>query len=214
MTSLASHERVLLCATALQVGPDAPTLCEGWDVRDLVVHLLVREGHPVAAAGTFVKPLRPLARRTVGRLAARDLEDLVRDLRNGPPLLSPFSFPKLGDLANTAEYFVHHEDIRRAQPDWAARELPRETEDTLWRLLRPVGRGTSMAAPTGIVLCRSDVSGRTRLRPAPSGGGDVVVTGLPSELLLFAYGRQDHALVELDGDPDHVAALRTARLGI
>ena len=48
MTSIAAHERMLLCALAQQLGPDEPTLCAGWTVRDLVAHLLVREGSPAA----------------------------------------------------------------------------------------------------------------------------------------------------------------------
>ena len=47
---------------------------------------------------------------------------------------------------------------------------------------------------------RSDVEGSvSRLRKAPDGAGDVEVSGPPSELMLFAYGRQEHSLVELDG---------------
>jgi uncharacterized protein (TIGR03085 family) len=215
MTSLAAHERTLLCATAQQVGPEAPTLCGEWDVRDLVIHLLVREGHPLAAAGIFLPLLAGLRRRTEDKLAGRDFADLVTALRHGPPLLSPFSFPKLGKVANTAEFFIHHEDIRRAQPDWSSRALRREDENLIWRLLGVVGRGTSLVAPTGVVMIRSDVAGaRKRLRPAPSGAGDVEVTGPPSELMLFAYGRQDHALVDLSGEPDDVASLRSASLGI
>jgi uncharacterized protein (TIGR03085 family) len=215
MTSVAARERTLLCATAQQAGPEAPTLCEGWDVRDLVTHLLIREGHPLAAAGIFVRPLAGLTRRTEKELAGHDFADLVTELRHGPPLLSPFSVPKLGALANTAEFFVHHEDIRRAQDEWSPRTQTRATEDTFWRLLGPLGRGTSLPAPSGVVIRRSDVEGaRTRLRKAPEGAGDVLVVGPPSELLLFAYGRQAHARVELEGAPDNVAALRSASLGV
>lgn len=44
---LARRERHQLCDLALQVGPDAPTLCDGWTVFDLIAHLVVREnaGH-------------------------------------------------------------------------------------------------------------------------------------------------------------------------
>lgn len=215
MSSLAARERTLLCASAQQMGPEAPTLCGGWDVRDLVVHLLIREGHPIAAAGIFVSPLSALTRRTEQSLGGQDFADLVTKLRNGPPLLSPFSVPVLGGLANVAEFYVHHEDIRRAQDGWVPRAQDQRTEDTLWRLLRLLGRGTSLAAPTGVVVRRSDrADSRHRLRRAPSGAGDVTVTGLPSELVLFAYGRQEHSLVETDGDADDVAALHDASLGI
>lgn len=46
MTSFARRERLALCDTALLVGPDAPTLCDPWDVKALLCHLLVRERKP------------------------------------------------------------------------------------------------------------------------------------------------------------------------
>jgi uncharacterized protein (TIGR03085 family) len=215
MSSLAAVERTLLCATAQQAGPAAPTLCEGWDVRDLVTHLVIREGHPLAAAGIFVRPLGGLTRRAERSLADKDFADLVTELRHGPPLLSPFRVPKVGGVANIAEFFVHHEDIRRAQDDWTPRVQSLGAEDALWRLLRSLGRVASLVAPTGVVMRRSDADGaQARLRPTQREGDDVLVTGRPSELLLFAYGRQQHAVVELDGDPADVDALRAASLGI
>lgn len=215
MSSLATHERAMLCATALQHGPEAPTLCGDWDVRDLVVHLIVREGHPVASAGIFARPLAGVRQRAERSLRQEDFGDLVARVRNGPPLWSPFSVPKLGSIANIAEFFVHHEDIRRAQDDWSPRAQSTKTEDTLWRLLSVLGRATSLQAPTGVVMRRSDVTGSvSRLRKAPEGAGDVDVTGLPSELLLFAYGRQEHCRVDLDGDPADMDALHNASLGI
>lgn len=215
MSSFAATERTLLCATAQQMGPAAPTLCGGWDVRDLVVHLLIREGHPLAAAGIFVPRLAGMTRRTEKSLAHLDFADLVTRLRNGPPLLSPFRLPKLGGVANIAEFFVHHEDIRRAQADWTPRVQSPAAENTMWRLLTLLGRATSLSAPTGVVMRRSDVpDARARLRKAQPGAGDVVVTGVPSELLLFAYGRQQQARVELDGEPDDVSTLQGASLGI
>jgi hypothetical protein len=43
----------------------------------------------------------------------------------------------------------------------------------------------------------------------------VTATGEPSELLMFAYGRQDAAKVELEGEKDAIARLReTKQLGI
>ncbi len=205
----------MLCATALQEGPEAPTLCGGWDVRELVVHLLVREGHPVASAGIFLPPLASVRRRVENSLMQQDFTDLVTKVRNGPPVWSPFSVPKLGGIANIAEFFVHHEDIRRAQDDWSPRAQSTQAEDTLWRLLTLLGRATSLQAPTGVVMRRSDMAGAvSRLRKAPDGAGDVDVTGPPSELLLFAYGRQEHCRVDLEGDPGDVEALHAASLGI
>ena len=42
----------------------------------------------------------------------------------------------------------------------------------------------------------------------------MLVRGAPAELLLFLYGRQPQSVVELDGDPDDVARLTRADLGI
>jgi hypothetical protein len=43
----------------------------------------------------------------------------------------------------------------------------------------------------------------------------VTVTGEPSELLLFAFGRQRVARVELEGEPDAVTTVRdTRQLGL
>ena len=49
MEPLSRSERAALCNSALEAGESAPTLCGGWDVKDLVVHLLVR--HAVRRLG-------------------------------------------------------------------------------------------------------------------------------------------------------------------
>ena len=58
-TSLVSQQRISLAELLLEVGPDAPTLCEGWTARDLVAHLVIREGRPDAAIGILGGPLAP-----------------------------------------------------------------------------------------------------------------------------------------------------------
>jgi hypothetical protein len=70
-----------------------------------------------------------------------------------------------------------------------------------------MGRG----APTGVVLRRPN--GQTAV--LKKGTPVVTVTGEPSELLLFAFGRQSVADVELDGDKDAITKLHEAKqLGI
>ncbi len=209
MTSIAAHERALLCTLAQQVGPDAPTLCGGWDVRALVSHLLVREGSP-AAVGIVVAPLAGFAERAMARSSARDFGAQVGRLRSGPPRLSPFSLPKVDATVNLVEMYVHHEDIRRAQPGWGPRTLPTTTEDALWKSLRVAGRGFTASSPVGVVARRSDTEETLTLH---KGDRVVELVGLPSEITLFAAGRKDQARVETTGDPDDVAALRAAALG-
>jgi uncharacterized protein (TIGR03085 family) len=203
-------ERTELCDVALQVGGDQPTLCDDWTVKELIVHLLLRESSP-AAVGIVVPALAGLTDLESRRYGRRDFAVLVERLRQGPPLWSPFAIPTVDSLANTVEYFVHHEDIRRAQPSWSPRPLTDRQQELLWRSVRILGRGPVRSAELGITLERSDTGERTVLKP---GEPMAVVRGLPSELTLFVYGRKPEARVELLGPDEATSALRGADLGI
>jgi len=207
---LAQTERAELCDLALQVGGDQPTLSGDWTVKDLVVHLLVREGSP-AAAGIVVSPLARLTELESRRVGRRDFAVLVEKLRKGPPLLSPYAVPRLDALFNTLEFFVHHEDVRRAQPAWSPRVLGDEAEKTLWAMIRTAGKGLTRGAEVGITI-ENSVTGSTSV--LKTGGDPVTVRGLPSEVTLFVFGRKPQARVELLGDPGAVARLSAASLGI
>ena len=207
---MARTERDALCDLALQLGESEPTLCGDWSVKDLVVHLLVRERSP-AAAGIVLKPLSRLTDLETRRFAGRDFGILVEKLRNGPPVWSPYAVPKLDAVFNTLEYFVHLEDIRRAQPDWEPRDLPDAQQKQLWSMIRTAGKALARSAPTGITIENSTTGTRAVLKESDD---QVVVHGLPSEITMFVFGRQDHARVELLGPDGAVTALREASLGI
>ncbi|HSF27085.1 MAG TPA: TIGR03085 family metal-binding protein [Actinomycetes bacterium] len=211
MISFAADERARLCDQLLQGGPDAPTLCAGWTARDLAAHLVLRESRPDASVGVAVRPLAGYTERVRLEIAARPWEQLVREVRGGPPLWSPMRIRAVGELVNAVEFFVHHEDLRRAQPEWTPRPLEPSTQAMLWRTLQTGGGWLYRHGPVGVVLARPDGT-RTTARRARA-GRSVTVTGEPAELVLHAFGRQAHALVELDGDPLDVAALAAARLG-
>lgn len=210
MTRLAQTERTALCDTALQVGQDQPTLCDGWTVKDLVVHLLLREGSP-AAVGILLAPLAGLTERASRRLGRSDFAVLVERLRNGPPRLSPFAIPKVDEMANTMEYFVHLEDIRRAQPDWSPRILGDDVEKVMWSMVATPGKALTRSSPVGVTI-ENATTGSTKVvkEATPS----VTVKGLPSEVALFLFGRSEQARVELLGDDAAVARLRGASLGL
>ncbi|HSE08920.1 MAG TPA: TIGR03085 family metal-binding protein [Nocardioidaceae bacterium] len=209
MSRLARTERAALCDLALELGPDAPTLSGDWTTKDLVVHLLVREGSP-AAIGIVVPQLGGLTDRASRRLARHDLADLVARLRKGPPIWSPLNIGPLDHAANTIEFFVHHEDLRRARAEWQPRTFSDRDQNLLWKLLQVLGKGLVREAKVGVVLERSDTSERAVLKDAP---GAVVVRGLPGELVLFVYGRKPQARVELVGDESDVDLLSGTDLG-
>ena len=211
MTRLAQIERTALCDLALQLGEDQPTLCDGWTVKDLVVHLLLREGSP-AALGIFVPPLAGLADAASRRIGKRDFTVLVEKLRNGPPVLSPYAVPKVDELANTLEYHVHLEDIRRAQPAWSPPRLDERTESTIWSMLSTPGKMISRGAPGGLSI-EDSRNGATKV--LKKGTPDsVTISGLPSEVALYLFGRSDQSRVELVGDDGPVGRLRSTSLGL
>jgi uncharacterized protein (TIGR03085 family) len=210
MTRLSRTERSALCDLALQVGEDQPTLCGEWTVKDLVVHLLVRERSP-AAAGIVVPALAGFTDAASRHTARTGFADLVERLRAGPPRWSPYAVPQVDSMFNTIEFFVHHEDIRRARPHWRPRTLSRRDEALLWRQVGVAGKGLVRNAPVGVALERGDKEARVVLKNAEP---MVVVRGLPSELVLFVYGRTAQAQVELAGPDDAVAALTGADLGV
>ncbi len=207
MPNPAHAEREALADLFLRVGPDAPTLCEGWRTSDLAAHLVLRERRPDAAIGIVAGPLADYTERVQQQIHdSHAWPDLVRLVRTGPPfLLRP-----LDGTINTVEYFVHHEDVLRASPDWTPRTLDPSLEQALWRKFRLLGRSVFRGAPVGVVL-RSPGYGEYRPRP---GTPAVTVTGPPGEVVLFSVGRRATAAVELEGDEAARTALLRASTGI
>ena len=212
--TFARDERVALCALLDETGPEAPTLCKGWQTLDLAAHLVLRERRPDAAAGVMGGPLAGHTERVRRMIIARTpYGQLVDEVRNGPPRLSLYSIPGMDERLNTVEYFVHHEDVRRGADGWEPRDLGAGLTDLLWQRLR-VARLLFRKAPVGIELVRDDVPagpGRQRVRiTAKARTPMVTVTGGPAELTLWALGRTTAARVRLDGSEPDVRKLTQA----
>ncbi|HUY67518.1 MAG TPA: TIGR03085 family metal-binding protein [Acidimicrobiales bacterium] len=202
--TLAQQERETLCDLLVELGPGAPTLCEGWVTADLAAHLVVRERRPDSGPGLVWTPLAAYTDRV--RRSRRDrtpwteLIELVR--RGPPPLLRPFDGPM-----NTVEFFIHVEDVRRAEPGWEPRPLRPELADALWARVGPGGMAKKMAASIELVAPgRGSKEGGT--------GRHLAIEGDPGELTLFGAGRQKAARVELRGDSGLIARARTESFGI
>ncbi|PYC82198.1 TIGR03085 family protein [Streptomyces tateyamensis] len=206
MSKHARGQRARLAELLAAAGPAAPTLCTGWLTRDLAAHLVLREARPDAAAGLVVPALARWTERVQARYAALPYEELVRRFRHGPPRWSAFALPGADEAANTVEYFVHAEDVRRAAADWADQPVSAELGELLWRRLGLTARmELGRRSPVRVVLAGPD--GRTVVAGSKLPGG-VRVEGEPGELLLFAFGRAAQARVTLSGPADQVAALR------
>jgi uncharacterized protein (TIGR03085 family) len=206
--SLASDERSSLCDEFEKAGPDRPTLCEGWTTADLLAHLLVRERQPWAAGGILVAPLAPLTERAMRGYAGTPWADRVTLLRRAP-VWSLFHVRAVDDFANGAEFFVHHEDVRRGEPGWEPRPADPTRDGQLWTLLQRMGRTLFKSVAPGVVLRRP--SGEQHV--VTTGAGVVTLVGEPGELVMFGFGR-DAARVEVVGSPEDVAAFGKASRGI
>ena len=117
--------------------------------------------------------------------------EIVDRLRAGAPSWSPMTWPGLAGALNTTEFAIHHEDVRRAQPDWSPRVLSRADQDALWSAAGLFARRA--AGRRGLVLRRTDVAGVEKR----FGDGGRTVAGEPLELLLWAAGRRDVARVSV-----------------
>jgi uncharacterized protein (TIGR03085 family) len=205
-------ERRDFVATLRAVGPDAPTLCTGWDARMLVTHLIRRERSLLEmGARARVPGLAGLAETAMANYAStHDYADLVDTFAAGSPSYSPFTFGPIEEAVNLLEYVVHHEDVRRAvDPDAEPRVLDPARSDAVFRRLRGAAKLTMRSAPVHAQL--STLAGQQV--GAGRGPVTVVVTGEPVELALVAFGRQRAARVNYSGPEDAVAALAAAKLG-
>jgi uncharacterized protein (TIGR03085 family) len=191
-TPVDERERLQLCNLLDEVGPDAPTLCAGWNTADITAHLVLREH------------FRRWGDDRRAAEKAKGYSYLVSRLRAGPP--APWRLPGVRTLANGLEYFIHHEDVRRANGR-APRDDISDLEGLCWRVSGFLGRRLAHAVrPVGIEIVVPD--GRRR---AFGPGVKAVLSGPPTEVVLYLAGRRSAARVSLSGPDDAVAAVQRAQ---
>jgi uncharacterized protein (TIGR03085 family) len=207
-TSLLRKERQALCDTLTELGPDAPTLCEGWTTADLAAHLMVREREPLAAAGILLPgPFARFNHRRMEAAKAGGYQRLIDWLRGGP-----YGLWRLRPMqaVNVGEYFVHHEDARRAN-GLEPRPADPDLDGALWRMLRTFGRRQLRQLRGFGVVAQAPDGRSTVLR---KGFPEARIAGAPGEVVLYVMGRKQAARVELSGSEMAVAALSNAPLRV
>jgi uncharacterized protein (TIGR03085 family) len=203
----AQIERQELCDLFESVGPDHPTLCEGWSAADLAAHLVLRE-NSLKAVG-LVAPgflAKKLAKATKKLAKKKSFEELVDKVRSGPP----FYLKRFDEAMNLFEFFVHHEDVRRGGSEFIPRTDINDLENVLWAKQERFSK---------LLVRRLKDVDITLIRPSGEkiylggGGKSVVLEGTPGEIGLFLFGRREHSEVKLTGDPKAVDEIKTGKLG-
>lgn len=221
--------RAALVEALIAAGPGMPTLCEGWRTEHLAAHVHLRE--TAAVAGLLLPGLRGrLERRTLelgdAHATDRTFADLVDRVERGPidepetggrlrrgalrvagRVRRSAPVRRVADQMNFLEFFVHTEDVRRAQGRWAPRILADDYADTLWTQLAQQAGQLYHDEDTGVQLERrarpASRTDNTVLTPRTARDGEptVRIVGPVGELALHAFGRRSAALVLEDRQP-------------
>lgn len=207
MTRWAQQERQTLVSVLTELGPDAPTACTGWATADLAAHLYVRERRADAMPGVVLPGA--LAAHTdrvmASVLRVHSYDHVVSRIAAGPPL----ALRAFDETLNLFEFFVHTEDVRRAN-GLGPRELPVELEQLMWRRLRPMLRLSFRRARNVQIEFVTAHGDRIVIGSGPT----VRLLAPVGELVLYAYNRKQIAEVESSGDPAALGRLEAARLGV
>jgi uncharacterized protein (TIGR03085 family) len=209
VSTWAQDERAVLVDLLRSLGPAADVLPAGWVTADLAAHLYVRERRPDAALGVVVPgPVAAYTSRVMASvLRVSGYDHVVDVLAAGPP--RPLRM--LDEQMNLMEFFVHVEDVRRAQGSpAAARSLPVAMERALFARLRMLLRLSSLRV-RGIQIDVVTAHGER----ASFGSGPVAqLRGPVGELAMWVFDRKPVADVDVTGSPDAVARLDRARLSV
>ncbi|WP_185744215.1 TIGR03085 family metal-binding protein [Arachnia propionica] len=196
--SLAARQRAALCDLMADLGATAPTRCAGWQVQDLAAHLWIREHRPAALPGIGLARFADRTERIQQEtLHLKGFETLVTELRRPGWVMRP-----LDRLVNAVEFFIHHEDVLRAND--RSQRLTDAEQGQLWRVARLLARKVQRSWGGQLILQPTD-------RPAVrygQGPRPVRLNGQPSELLLFLSGRD--ADVTVAAEPDVARDLKVS----
>jgi len=204
-------ERARLSDLLHELGPGAPTLLAPWTTCDIAAHLVLREHDHLAGPGLVLPGAwNRFAQRRQTALARRDFTWLTATLRSGPPP----GFFRIGwvrRLASLNEFFVHHEDVRRANGRGPRANEP-AMDEALWGNVRS-GRWFLARRLRGAGL-ELQWAGTGKTVRARRGEPTARIAGPPGEVLLYLFGRQQAAQAEVSGPDTAVQDVRRARFGM
>lgn len=162
---------------------DAPSLCAGWRVREVVAHMSMgfrlslpsTLGQVVRARGNMHRMTDRVARRDAAAHSAGELAAFLRDNAR-----HPWTPPVGGFVAALGHDAVHGLDVTIALG--LDRRVPEDRLRILLDQIRPSGLRFFGADLDGVRLCAEDLDW--------SYGSGTPLTGAAQDLLLLAFGRR------------------------
>jgi uncharacterized protein (TIGR03083 family) len=189
---------------------DEPSLCEGWLVRDVAVHLLVDEpleqlgvARAFAKAATFKFSVHRINQWWITRNRGRPAPEIVAAF--GGPWRPGRISKMLGPTTGIRAVVIHHQDMRRALgiPRVVPEERVRAALDVVVTPRGSTNLGSSERA-AGLRLRADDIDW--------SWGSGPEVTGTAEAILMAVAGRPA-AVPDLSGDGLPVLAGRVTQPG-
>ncbi|HVF06064.1 MAG TPA: maleylpyruvate isomerase family mycothiol-dependent enzyme [Frankiaceae bacterium] len=228
--SLLNGDAALLRATAVRDLDADVSTCPGWKVRDAVEHVCEVYEHKVAAIAAggakpdpWPPPDWPADRDPIAwfDVAYARLRDALVHTDPGAPSWTWWPEDQTAGFwlrRMAQETAMHRADVECAHglPSPIADDLALDGIDELFFLMF-AGDWSDLPQPelTGtFTVSAADRSWRVGCAPeevtVAKGGGDAdgTVTGNPSDVLLWLYGRVPDPFVELGGDPDALVRFR------
>ena len=203
-------ERAQLAQALLDVAPDAPTLCEGWQARHLAAHVVLRERSPMVGAGIAVPALSARAEAAIARLADQAVD---RGRLPGPGgagrrqarALAPGLLGR-GVRERRRVLRAHRGRPARSRPGPGPRARRRSSSTRCGRTCRAPPPDGCARSPSASCSSATTASGTTCATPKAD-YGTVVVRGDAGEIVLYLLGRGAAADVRVEGQADDVATI-------
>lgn len=167
----------------------ASSLCEGWTVEDVAAHLIVREGL-IAPIGIVFERFHKVHDNAIKRVESKGHEFIINRVRQ-----CPWYMPA---VVNVAEFYVHNEDILRGGLHLHRPAPSGEVAELLWGSLKGIAKVRSnMVVDLGRVTLVNKQTGEEIIVKSKKSSKSTTVTGDPSELLLYFYGRRRAAKIKV-----------------
>lgn len=179
------HERAALVRSLETLGPEqwaAPTACPGWDVHDVVAHLVdTAKTTRLSFVRDMVTARFDFDRQNEVGLARERCEDPVDTLAALRAVVTRTSTPPAAIVTRLVEAFVHGEDIRRAVGLRGEYPVEQVAAALTFQLRTTVKLGGGKERVSGLRLVSSDATVDSGVGPE--------VRGSALSLLLAVSGR-------------------------